>query len=323
VKKRRYFYAFLAFIVVSLGTGGFLLSQNKGKRENTASPLRITMILPHSDYGYWSIVGNGVMSAGKDLGVDVKVEIPQLNYNVDQMASLIEKNTAAKVDAIIVQGIEDDCYLSALKKAEEKGIQIIFVDTDIENFPNRLYIGTDNYSAGYLMGEKTAEATGQKANIIIMSGAEGYPNLEQRYKGFKDAIKSYSDMKILDLKYDYYDALQFSDSYYEAKKTYPEADTLVCIEGTAAQTLGRRNNNLKEIYDHILAFDLNNEAVNAMKEGILHGVIVQQQEYMGYLAVEQAKQKAEQGYYDADVIFTDIYFMTLMDLDRENGYGKK
>ncbi len=323
MKKRRFHYLILAIAMVSLGIGGFLLFLNRNEREQSIKPLRVTMILPHSDYGYWSILGQGVNQAGKDLGVDVKVEIPQLNYNVEQMTSLIEKTTAAKVDAIIVQGIANDRYLAALEKAEEKGIQVIFVDTDVEDFPNKLYIGTDNYQAGYMLGEKAAEATGGKANIIVMSGAEGYPNLEQRYEGFQDAIKDYSEMKILSLEYDHYDALRFSEQYYQAKKDHPEADTLICLEGTAAQTLGRKNSNLKKVYDRILAFDLSNEAIYALEEDILYGVVVQQQEYMGYLAVEQAKQKAEQGIYDADVIFTDISFVTAMDLDRENSDEKK
>lgn len=52
-------------------------------------PMRISAILPHNDYGYWTIVADGMHDADLRLPVDVKIHIPDLNYNVPQMTELI------------------------------------------------------------------------------------------------------------------------------------------------------------------------------------------------------------------------------------------
>ena len=111
-------------------------------------PLRISAILPHDDQGYWTTLGAGILERAGELEADAKIVTPQLNYNISQMIELIRQATAAQVDAIIVQGIEDPDYLRALEDASDAGVQVVMVDTNVaETFPH-LYVGTDNYAAG-------------------------------------------------------------------------------------------------------------------------------------------------------------------------------
>ena len=130
---------------------------------------RVSVILPHFDDGYWTLIEEGLEQSGEKLkkscGMDVKILKPQLNYNIPQMVELLKQQIAAKVDVLVVQGNNDEEYIDTLKEAWSEGIQIICVDTDIKSFPEHLYIGTDNYEAGKMLGKCTTRM--QKAQIPL------------------------------------------------------------------------------------------------------------------------------------------------------------
>lgn len=147
-----------------------------GKKEETQDLLRVSVIFPHDDDGYWSIIKAGMTEAynsmGEDSGIDVKIMFPTVNYDISQMVDLLKQQLAASVDVIVVQGNNDEAYLQVLKDAVQQGIQVIFMDTDVKDFPEHLYIGTNNYEAGYFLGEKLLEEREGTASIRVISGRQ-------------------------------------------------------------------------------------------------------------------------------------------------------
>lgn len=199
---------------------------------------RVTVILPHFDDGYWMLIEEGIEQSGEKLkkscGMDIKILKPQLNYNIPQMVELLKQQIAAKVDVLVVQGNEDEEYIDTLKEAWSEGIQIICVDTDIKSFPEHLYIGTDNYEAGKMLGEELINVTDGEANVALISGEPGFSNLEERLEGLQDAVKDYPKIHLGDVQYDDYDGLTVMKMYYQNTEG---ADTIVFLEGTGGVTI--------------------------------------------------------------------------------------
>lgn len=270
-------------------------------------PMRISAILPHNDYGYWTIVADGMHDAGLRLPVDVKIHIPDLNYNVPQMTELIRQDTAAQVDALIVQGIEDEDYISALEEAKAQGIRVVLVDTNLPSFQADLYVGTDNYAAGMELGYRLIEATGGKAKVAVLSGSPQYPNLEERLQGIRDATASHRGIEILRVEYDHYDAMTVMEKYYMICRETPQIDTLVAIEGTGGQTLGQMSG---VDFKHILVFDDMEETLSGLERGIFDGIIGQQKYEMGSICVEELYQWYTTGSFTSDHIYTSVNWIT-------------
>ena len=199
---------------------------------------RVTVILPHFDDGYWMLIEEGIEQSGEKLkkscGMDIKILNPQPNYNIPQMVELLKQQIAAKVDVLVVQGNEDEEYIDTLKEAWSEGIQIICVDTDIKSFPEHLYIGTDNYEAGKMLGEELINVTDGEANVALISGEPGFSNLEERLEGLQDAVKDYPKIHLGDVQYDNYDGLTVMKMYYQNTEG---ADTIVFLEGTGGVTI--------------------------------------------------------------------------------------
>lgn len=280
--------------------------------------MRISAILPHNDYGYWTAVAQQMEEAGAELPVDVKVYLPQLNYNIDQMTELIWQQTAAQVDAVIVQGIDDEGYRDALKQAQARGIQVVLVDTELPGFARDLYVGTDNYAAGVEMGRRLIGATGGSARVAVLSGAPGYPNLEQRLQGLRDAVKEAPDIQILRVEYDQYDAMTVMEKYHQILQESPEIDTLVCIEGTGAQTLGQLAGQERQ-FSHLLGFDMSAEAREGLESGLIDGLLLQENGLMGRRCVEELDRWRQTGAYSAPAIYTQTRWITAADLEEEEG----
>lgn len=236
------------------------------------------------DDGYWMLIEEGIEQSGEKLkkscGMDIKILKPQLNYNIPQMVELLKQQIAAKVDVLVVQGNEDEEYIDTLKEAWSEGIQIICVDTDIKSFPEHLYIGTDNYEAGKMLGEELINVTDGEANVALISGEPGFSNLEERLEGLQDAVKDYPKIHLGDVQYDDYDGLTVMKMYYQNTEG---ADTIVFLEGTGGVTISSQFKQRDDQYEHILGFD----AFYGVISGAIDGIIKQDTNMMGEQVVEE------------------------------------
>lgn len=290
------------------------------EQEHNADTMRITAVMPHDDCGYWTSVADGAREAGTKLPVDVKIKLPSVNYSVPQMTELIRAATAARVDAIIVQGVDDEDYISALESAVHQGIQVVLVDTDLPDFPAHLYIGTDNYAVGRALGERVVRMTDARATIGIISGAPGYPNLELRLQGVRDVIAPYPDMSIKRIEYDQYDSLTLLENYKQLSDPTLGIDTLLCLEGTAAMTMGGMLTERAPNFRYVIGFDYAKESLTGLASGMVDGLMIQQSHRMGYLSVEECYRYIRLGAYSQNTIHTGTTYITAADLDEEGNY---
>lgn len=269
---------------------------------------RVTVILPHFDDGYWMLIEEGIEQSGEKLkkscGMDIKILKPQLNYNIPQMVELLKQQIAAKVDVLVVQGNEDEEYIDTLKEAWSEGIQIICVDTDIKSFPEHLYIGTDNYEAGKMLGEELINVTDGEANVALISGEPGFSNLEERLEGLQDAVKDYPKIHLGDVQYDDYDGLTVMKMYYQNTEG---ADTIAFLEGTGGVTISSQFKQRDDQYEHILGFD----AFYGVISGAIDGIIKQDTNMMGEQVVEEIANFIRNGEYSSETVYTDTQWLTV------------
>ena len=282
-----------------------------------ADIVRVVVILPHSDDGYWRVIESAIEdreAEAFDAGVDIQIQIPQLNYNISQMTDILKQAILAQVDVIVVQGNEDAEFTKQLRKAYDSGIKVICVDTDLVDFPDHLYIGTDNYRAGQMLGEKLLDLSGAeegdgKLSAVIISGEEGYPNLEDRVRGFEDAVKPSGDVEVQDILYDHYDAITFMKLFNSVEGV----DAVIFVEGTAAQTLGRMTDSRDDKFRYILGTDME----DPVNKGVMDGVVLQNMKQMGDTVVDRLISWKEQGTELTGNICTDIQWYGTKDVPTE------
>ena len=127
-----------------------------------------------------------LVTAGDETGVSIQV---------NQVEDLIAK----KVDAIVLNPMDGKSVVPVLKKAQAAKIPVIVVDSSVEKGNESLYIsyvGTDNFNAGKVAGQRMVKELGGQGNVLIVRGANGSSAGDQRVDGFKAGIEG-SGLKVV------------------------------------------------------------------------------------------------------------------------------
>lgn len=101
-----------------------------------------------------------------------------------------------KVDVLVVSPNEADAITPVIEKAFNKGIPVILVDRKIHSNKYTAYIGADNYSIGYNVGEYIASRLRGKGNVVEVMGLRGSTPAVERHRGMMDALREFPDIQV-------------------------------------------------------------------------------------------------------------------------------
>jgi ABC-type sugar transport system substrate-binding protein len=139
-----------------------------------------------------------VKEAAQKLGVELRFSNAQQKQ--ENQIQAIRSLIAQKVDVIGVAPIVETGWTAVFQEAKDAGIPIILVDRRAA-VPPDLYVtlmGSDFLEEGHKAGRIMADLTNGHANIVELQGTNGSAPANDRYVGFRDILKDYPEMKILD-----------------------------------------------------------------------------------------------------------------------------
>jgi simple sugar transport system substrate-binding protein len=139
-----------------------------------------------------------VKEAADQLGVELRFSDAQQKQ--DNQIKAIRSFIAQRVDVIGVPPIVETGWESVFKEAKEAGIPIILVDrrADVPEDLYVTYLGSDFLEEGRNSARVMAKLMNGKANIVELVGTIGSAPANDRYKGFREILQDYPDMKIID-----------------------------------------------------------------------------------------------------------------------------
>ncbi len=139
-----------------------------------------------------------VKEAAAQLGVELKfVDGQQKQENQIQA---IRSFIAQKVDVIGVPPVVETGWDEVFKEAKDAGIPIILVDRRAA-VSGDLYVtlmGSDFVEEGRNAARVMTKLVNGKANIVELVGTIGSAPANDRYQGFREVLRDYPDMKIID-----------------------------------------------------------------------------------------------------------------------------
>jgi simple sugar transport system substrate-binding protein len=139
-----------------------------------------------------------VKEAAKQLGVELKFSDAQQKQ--ENQITAIRSFIAMRVDVIGVPALVETGWEPVFREAKDAGIPIILVDRRAA-VPEDLYVtylGSDFLEEGRNAARVMAKIVNGKANIVELVGTIDSAPANDRYKGFREILKDYPDMKIID-----------------------------------------------------------------------------------------------------------------------------
>ena len=241
---------------------------------------------------YWQTVQDGFKDAADQYKVTATVVGPQ-GYDPAAEVKAFQDAVRSKPAGILVSAGDADKIGPAIKEAIAADIPVITVDSDAPLSSRLYFIGTNNLEAGKMGGQRLVERLHGKGNVIVFS-IPGQPNIEERLKGYEDAIARSPDIKIVSVVATGGDSNSAFDTTSEAiyKTGKDKIDAFVCLESTSGNAVGEVLKT-KKITDRIvIAMDVSEETLSLIGDGTIDSTISQKPYTMGYFGLKALDEAA-------------------------------
>ncbi|MFS0779264.1 substrate-binding domain-containing protein [Neobacillus sp. 3P2-tot-E-2] len=280
------------------------------------SPLKIIMIVKSKDLDFWNLVKSGTNMAAEEFHADTMFWAPSSEKNVDEQMELMEKAIQKKPDAIVLAAADFQRLAPLARKAKEKGILLLTLDSRLPEHLSEGHIATDNVRAAGKAADYLAHLIGEKGKLAIISTVAGTATAMEREKGFMEAIQKYPDIQLIDIKFSGSDVGEAYRLTKQNLKEHPDLKGIFGINEFTIIGIAQANKELGETSAiKTVGFDSSPEILSFVEEGALSATVVQKPFNMGYLAVKQAVSILE-GKTKGKLLYTDSEIIT-----KENMYS--
>jgi ribose transport system substrate-binding protein len=290
-----------ACLALSGGCGGCGDSQPQAKYKIAVIPKGLT-------HEFWQSVHRGAEQAGKDLtdhGISTQIiwDGPRKEDDAQNQIEIIQLNLSNNINGLVLAPQHSKTMVAPVERAVDQGVPVVVIDSGLSKQDMIVkYIATDNKHGGELAAEhllKVLRDEGKTApKLILLRYAVGSESTEQREKGFVE----YVNKEIEKQKMEGTPTITWlsNKEYAGATKDSAIAKAIPLLnsyrdqgidgifapnESSAAgmlQALRTQDLNKKI---HFVGFDSSGPLLQALEDGDIDGLVVQDPYKMGYLGV--------------------------------------
>src|SRR3954463_16334364 len=296
-----------AALAVAVGGCG---SANKsaGKNETTSSgggasgakEVKVAFVYPTTTTNFAQEMALGAKQAADDTAGGNPTEAAPAEVNGPKQVQLFQAAARTSKDGVAMMTLTPDLFLRPLNTAAEQNVPLVAVDVPPPKGAEdavKLLIGNSNVEIGQdlakaLLPKSPADAKGQ---ILIGTDTPGLPVLEQRNAGFKEVMQK-ERPGVTFLVFDAKQSPTDNFNTWSAQvKAHPDALAYVGPGSQAAVSLSRiqRKPGAKKLL--VGACDLDQVAMEGVKDGYVEAVVSPEHWLKGYLAVKLMAQAKQDG----------------------------
>jgi ribose transport system substrate-binding protein len=145
----------------------------------------------------WRVAMNAEVAARAKGFPDLEIAFADAQQDNARQVADVENFLRQKIDLLMISPNEAKPLTPIVRKAFEQGIPVIVLDRAIEGDTYTLFIGADNREIGKAAGKYIAELLHGRGDIVEIKGLPGSPPARDRSEGFREAIASSPDVKIV------------------------------------------------------------------------------------------------------------------------------
>jgi len=267
-------------------------------REKDSQKYRIAVIPKGTTHIFWKSIHAGALKAQqelKELGVEIIWKGPLKEDDRDSQIRVVEDFITRGVTGIVLAPLDDAALRGPVRDAVNSGIAVVIIDSGLKSDDYTSFVATDNYIGGRKGGEHLAKILGGKGKVIMLRYQEGSASTMNREQGFLDVLKEkYPDINVVSAN-QYGGAT--TESAYQASEnllaSLRTADGGLSIDGIFCPNESTAFAMLRALEDSGLAgkvkyvgFDSSPRLVRGLRNGHIHGLVLQDPINMGYLGVK-------------------------------------
>ncbi len=260
-----------------------------GKRK-----LTIAVIPKGETHVFWQTVKGGALRAGEEMNVTVKWKGPRTENDRAEQIQVVNGFIDQKVDGICLAPLDYKALLGPVKAANASKIPVVIFYSALDGKAGTdfvSFVATDNKQGGTLGGEALIKILGGKrGKVAMLRYNPGSASTANREAGFLAAIEGKMDVILKD-QYAGETVGKAKTSALNLIDTIKKADAIFTPNesSTYGMLLALRSEGLAGKITFI-GFDASKPLVEALANGEINALILQDPEKMGYLAVKTMAQ---------------------------------
>jgi ribose transport system substrate-binding protein len=309
-------------IIVFLTVVGLVLV-SCGKNKETpaklglAQVIKIAVIPKGTTHEFWKSIHAGALQAAREQGVEILWKGPQKEDDRAQQITVVEDVISRGVDGIVLAPLDDRALCRPVQDAMREKIPVIIIDSGLQGKDYISFVATDNYQGGVLAGKRMGELLQGQGRIFLIRYQEGSASTTERERGFLETVqKEFPDFKLL-VKDQY--AGSTTESAYQLAENligrFPDVEGIFCPnESSTFGTLRALQESQLAGKVKFVGFDSSPKLVQALRDGHIHGLVLQNPVKMGYLGVTEMVQHLR-GQKIPELVDTGVYLATKENMD--------
>jgi ribose transport system substrate-binding protein len=237
----------------------------------------------------------GVDQAAKDYGVDVLWNGPNEETEHDRQIQIVDAMVARRVDAIAISATDERALAVPVERAIKAGIPVTIFDSGVNVEDYVTYVATDNHAAGETAARQLAGLVNGKGKVAMLMHKPGGTSTVLRERGFDEVMaKEFPSVKVVARQYGMSDRAKARTAAENILTANPDLDGL--FASSEASSLGA----IQALKGRALAgkvklitFDFSDAHVEALRDGTIDIMMVQDPYHIGYEAVRSLADKLQ------------------------------
>jgi ribose transport system substrate-binding protein len=252
--------------------------------------------------------------AAEDYGVEATFQ--SADGSLEKQIGIVENFIAQKVDAILINAVDDKGIVPAIRKAERARIPVIMMANDVKDpYPYKtLYPDYDNMA---MQARVLATWLGGKGDVALLIGSRGNSVSDAREAGFVDTMtKEYPGIRIVAKLATNWDAAKGADVAQTLLNQHPDVKGVSCVTGPpclAAMTAGKAKGKTDVKW---AAYDGDPTMHPALKDGSLLVDVLTGAERVGYWNIALAA-RVLKGSKLPKTVYLPTFFVTSEETGKE------
>jgi ribose transport system substrate-binding protein len=275
-------------LLLVLCLGAAACRSSGGSSSDGARTLRLAFVSNNSA-DFWTIARRGVEKADAELAdveVDFRLTPPP---EAAEQQRIVDDLLTRGVDAIAISPVDPQNQTLMINAAAKRAL-VFTQDSDAPQTDRICYIGTDNVAAGRQAGELIREAIPEGGPIMLFVGKLDAQNARERIQGIRETLAN-TAIRIIDVRTDDVDDVRAKANAADTLVRYPDIKGLVGLwsyNGPAILNAVRESGKVGQV--KIVTFDEADETLAGVKDGAIHGTVVQQPFEFGYQSIVRMAQ---------------------------------
>jgi ribose transport system substrate-binding protein len=234
---------------------------------------------------YWKAAGAGFANAATQMKVRSDLMGPQ-TFDPKAERDALDQAVQKKATGILIDVTDVELLKDGIAKAIAAGVPVIAIDSDAPASKRLFFIGTNNYQAGFAGGQRLAQELKGKGNVVVFTMPD-QPNLQDRLRGYKEALASSPNIKIsrvVDIQGD--PRIAFDTTTQIVGKERDKVDAFICLEAQSGKEVAAVLNSYHITDKIVMAMDTDPETLDLIRNGAIAATIAQKPYTMAFVGIQ-------------------------------------